>query len=128
MSKKSFLICRIAVSFLLGIVVAVSVINGYWYVAVSAIFAAMLFLWTCRRKVKDVLADERDYQIAGKAARIAFSIFSLALAILGIIIISLGRGIEKYEYIANTMLYSSCALVFLCSILFTIYRKRGERQ
>jgi uncharacterized membrane protein len=122
MSKQTFLIFKIITAISLSIIVSISVNMNYWYVALVAIITAFIFLSICRKKVNEVLADERDYVLAGKAAMMTFIISSMLMVSLGIVIFSIGRGIEKYEYVANTLFYSSCFLVFLYSASFHIYR------
>ena len=127
MSKKTFLICKILTVIILGAVVGFLVDLGHWPLPVVCTLAAFGFLWVCQKRVKGVIADERDYKIAGQAARAAFTIYSMVMVIIGLIVVSLSKSIPEYELPAHIILYSVCALVLLYAVLFAVYKRRGDK-
>jgi len=127
MTKKMFLVCRLIIAMLIGGTVGTTFQTDQWYLPVLCIIAGMALLYVCKTKVKDVLVDERDNKIGGQAARAAFSIYSITMCILGIISVSIGRTtVPEMLVTGYVMLYSTCALVLLYSILFIVYSKKGE--
>ena len=125
MSQKTFLIIRIITAMALAIVVSVFITQGNWYLPVTAVLAAFVFLLLTKKKVKGVIADERDYKIAGKASYMAMTIYTILAVIAGLIIFAKSKENESLMLISNILLYSVCLLMILYSVLFKIYVKRS---
>ena len=79
-----------------------------------------------RGKVKEVMADERDYMIVGKASSHAMKIYLLLSVIIGMILYSIGEKEGILFSIATTLLYSACFIMFLYAILFKIYERKDN--
>ncbi len=126
MNKKTFKIIQIITAMVLGVTVAVSVNLGNYLLATAAILAAFGFLYVLKSKVKEVLADERDYQIAGKASRMAITIYVVVLTPIGVAMMALSKTHPQFEYTASVLLYSVCGLMLLNAALFKIYNRHGE--
>lgn len=109
----------------LGITISISINYKNWYLAVLCILAALVLLIALKKRVKEVLYDERDYIIAGKAARLTISIYAMICAVLGIILYIIAKENLVLFGVSNTLLYSACFLIFLNSILFKIYEKKN---
>jgi len=126
MTKKAFSIYRIIAVIIVTIIVSISINYGNWYLPVISIMASWLFLYTLRRKVKEVIADERDYIIAGKASGLAMKIYISFSVIIGVILYSTGKENEILFNIATTLLYSACFLMIFYAVLFKIYERKDE--
>ncbi|MDD5290772.1 MAG: DUF2178 domain-containing protein [Patescibacteria group bacterium] len=126
MSKKAFLVVRIITVITLSILVGVSINLGNYVLPVVAIITASFLLYFFKGKVKEVMADERDYEIAGRAGRNAMTIYSLIMAIIGTVLMALSKTYPELESPALIVLYSVCFLVLLYSILFKIYSRYGK--
>lgn len=126
MNKKTFFIIRMATTAFLAAIVAVSVNYGNWYLPVSAIIAAFILLYFTKTKVKGVVADERDYKIAGQASYLAMTSYTVVATITGLIVYISGRDNPVMFAVGNVLLYSVLFLMFTYSILFRIYVKRGR--
>jgi len=74
------------------------------------------------------MEDERDYQIAGKAARIAITIYSITTSIIGATMMALAKTQPSFIIPSYMLLYSTCALILLYSILFKIFSKYGDNE
>jgi len=128
MTKKAFSIYRIIAVIIVTIIVSISINYGNWYLPVISIMASWLFLYTLRRKVKEVIADERDYIIAGKASGLAMKIYISFSVIIGMILYSTGKENEILFNIATTLLYSACFLMIFYAVLFKIYERKNENS
>ena len=128
MTKKAFSIYRIIAVIIVTIIVSISINYGNWYLPVISIMASWLFLYTLRRKVKEVIADERDYIIAGKASGLAMKIYISFSVIIGMILYSTGKENEVLFNIATTLLYSACFLMIFYAVLFKIYERKNENS
>jgi len=126
MTKKAFSIYRIIAVIIVTIIVSISINYGNWYLPVISIMASWLFLYTLRRKVKEVIADERDYIIAGKASGLAMKIYISFSVIIGMILYSTGKENEILFNIATTLLYSACFLMIFYAVLFKIYERKDK--
>lgn len=89
---------------------------------IAAVTVVSLVLLLLRRRVKEIIADERDYAIGGKSALLAMQIYSWFAVILMLILYSQRRLNPSYELIAFTLAYSTCFLMLLYSLIFK-YKK-----
>jgi uncharacterized membrane protein len=124
MTKKSFSICRLIAVSVVSIVVSVFINLGNWYLPIAAIAVSWISLYILRRKVDEVIADERDYKVAGKASGLAMNIHLIFSVIAGIVFYSFGRENAILFNIATTLLYSACFLMVLYAVLFKIYERK----
>lgn len=126
MTIKQFKYVRIAVVILLAIGVSQAITFRQYYLAVAGMAVAMAVLTLLRRRVKEVLADERDYEIAGKAARAAMQIFSW-IAVLAMFYFLAYQDVNPlYGPISQIIAYSICGLLLLYNALFYFYNRRAK--
>lgn len=118
MTKKQYLICRLLVSFFTALLVASAVTLGNYIMPLLIIIAGMTILYTCRKKVQDVLADERDYKIAGQASRYVLNAYCLVGAIITIVVFATSRDNSALMLLANFLAYSICLIMIINSFLF----------
>lgn len=123
MNKKSFITAKLAIVVLLSATVSFSVSNGYYILSGAAILAAVFLLFTLQKKVKEVMTDERDLELAGRAARQTITIYSITMALVGATLMAMAKTKPELALPAQIMLYSTCALVFLYSLLYKKYAK-----
>lgn len=128
MSEKTFLICKIITVMALGAIVSVSINYNNWYLPVIFTVASFALLYTLKKKVKGVVADERDYKIGGKASRLAITIYTVLSVVFGLVLYVEGKDNEVLFALGNLLLYSACFLMLLYSVLFKIYIKKDERD
>lgn len=125
MTQKSFKIIKIITAFFLAAIMAQAVIFNNYIIAALAIAAAVAVIFISRGKVEGVLADERDNEISGKAARLSLSIFSVVGAVATFIFTSLRDTNFVYEVAGSVLAYSVCALLLLYSLIFAFYEKQN---
>lgn len=123
MHLKTYTTVRLVTVFFLAMAcgIAGSTQNYFW--AIPAIIVATLFLFFIRGKVKEIIADERDYEIGGKAARFAIQIYSWIAVVAMFILLAQKNLNPSYEPIAYTLAYSTCLLLITYSIVFRYYAK-----
>jgi Predicted membrane protein len=88
MTLKQYKICRIAIVFALSMLISVSITLENYYLPIVFVITAAAAMYYCKKQLntKEVMADERDYQIAGTASRYAISIYGW-IATVGIFIL-----------------------------------------
>jgi len=93
----------------------------FWPIALLAV--GSLLLTFLRKKVKGVLADERDYATAGKAAFLAIQIYSWIAVVCMFALYAFSDLNPFYQPIAMTLAFSTCILMLLCSVIIRYYNK-----
>jgi uncharacterized membrane protein len=121
MSYKTFRWIKILLTAILAMTIITTMSTGDWYIPGATVIAVALLLWTLKSRVTDITEDERDWMIAGKAALIAMSLYSITIAALGTTFVALGKDNELFYIIGTTLLYSTSALVIMYAIFFKIY-------
>jgi uncharacterized membrane protein len=84
-----------------------------------------LVLFYLRKKVVEVIIDERDYQIGGKSALLSIQLTSWIGVIVMFILYALSDANHFYQPIAMTLAFSVCILMLTYSIIFKYYSKRN---
>jgi len=125
MSQKHYLTYKLLAVMVLAAIVSTSVNLGKYLPPLLAMAAAWGFLYVLKGKVKAVLADERDYLTAGKAARISLTAYALTMSIIGVVLMALSQSEPSLELPALMIVYPLCGLIVLNAVLFKIYDKRG---
>jgi uncharacterized membrane protein len=123
MTAKKFLVYRLIVVILLAGVVSSFVATGNYLVPIAAVITALIFLLIMKNKVNEVLADERDYKIAGNAARYAMNIFSAVSCVIILVLYALKKDRPDFELIGSVLAYAVCGLMLLYSFIFKYYQR-----
>ena len=124
MTLQQFKTAKIITAVALGIIIGRSVVNDNYIIPLMATAASAIILYFIRQKVKELIADERDYEIGGKAARTAMTVFSWIAVIIMFIFYSMRDVSPVYEAIALTLSYSVCFLLITYSLIFKYYYKK----
>lgn len=122
-SRKSFLIIKIATAMIISIVASQSIIARNFVLPILTIAAGFLILIYFKGRVAEVMTDERDYEAGGTAARWAIQIYGI-LAVAAMFILYAYQDINPfYEAVAGTLAYSVCFLLLIYSIIFHYYER-----
>jgi uncharacterized membrane protein len=130
MTTKQFQGVRIAVAIMLATSVSIAVSRGSYIAPVIAVIAGLIIISLAKRQVKDVLADERDYKLAGTAARWSLSIFSIIMLIGFFILFALKDKNPELANMATLFAYLTCGLMLLNSLVFYFlrYKESGDKK
>jgi len=123
MTLKKYQQIKIVVTIILAVVFSQFFFTKNFVLPVAILIAGSLFLLFLRRRVKEVIADERDYAVAGKAASWAVQIYSWIAVISMLIFHSFKDLNPAYEPIALTLSFSTCLLMFIYSLIFNFHNK-----
>lgn len=125
MTKKTFTIYKIIAVIVAAIATSISVKNGNWYLPLTFLVTGWVFLFALKSRVKEVITDERDYQLAGKASIYTMTTYNVIALIVGLILYVSEKDNVVLFSVGNTLIYSACFLMFLYAILLKINgRKR----
>ena len=123
MNQKTYQTWRIIIVFILAMVFSQSIVRGNYIIPVVLMVTSSLVLWYIRGRVKGVLADERDYAMAGKAALLAIQVFGWLAAVATLIFYSQRALNPMYETIGLTLSYSVLFLFLVYGVVFRYYNK-----
>lgn len=121
MTQKNYTKIRLVVVVITSIIFSQSLVLENFFIPVMTLAVASLTLLYLRKKVSGVIADERDYQLGGKAALLAIQVYSW-IAVVGMFLLySLQKINPYYEAIAMTLAFSTCILMLIYSLLYRYY-------
>ena len=128
MTKKQYLFCRLAVIVLLSFSISTSLSLGNYYLPLVFMLTATAALYYCRKqlKTKDVLVDERDYQLAGRAARYAIFIYSWLGAVGTFVLMALFDKQGGLYIVSQYLAFSVCFLMLTNALIFRYLSGRGK--
>ena len=128
MTIKKYKICRLAIVIILSMSISVSVSLDNYYLPIIFMLSSIAAMQYCRKqlKTKQVLVDERDYQIAGNAARYTIFVYSWIGAVATFVLMAVS-GKEGFLYMLSQYLaFSVCFLMLLNSFLFKYLSKKQK--
>jgi uncharacterized membrane protein len=124
MEQKTYNIVRIFCAMAVAGVCSIAVTQGNYVLPIIVGATAAFALYAMKKRVNGVLADERDYQIAGTAARWALYIYAVAAAVGSMVLMAARQGRPGFEPAAQILAYSACALLIMQGLFFKYLRNR----
>jgi len=121
MDRKKFVVYVAVVCAAMGAVVGygVSVRNALLPAITFAIGIVLIALG--RRRVTEVMEDERVIRISEKASMRVYQVFVTAAALIGTTLLALNR----YTEVGYTLAFSACALPILYMFFYGYYRRKS---
>jgi uncharacterized membrane protein len=126
MTLKSFKTAQITIAIIIAIVIGQSIVFKNYYLPFAVIAVGTLVMLVLRRRVKDVIADERDYQIGGRSALLTLQIYSWAAVVVMLVFYSFRETDVVYGTVAATLAFSTCVLMLLYAVIFKRYIRKGK--
>lgn len=122
MTLKQFNISRVITATSLAAVLSQAIVLKNYYLVTTAIFIAVLLLVYLKKQVTEVTADERDYKIAGDAARWTMTVFGLLGAIGSFVLLTARTYNPYFEAAGSTLAYAVCVMLIINSLLANYLR------
>ena len=126
MTVKRFMVYRLISVMILAGIISASISMGNYILPLVAVVTFIIIFYAMKKKVSEVMEDERDYEVAGKAARYAMSIFGGASGIIAIVLFALKSRNQIYELVGSTIAYAVCGLLLTYSIIFKYFQRQGK--
>lgn len=123
MTLKQYQRIKMAVVVITAFIYSQTLVRGNFIIPVAVLVVSILLLMFLRRNVSEIIADERDYYIGGKAAFMSLQIFSWASASLSFVFYAFRDSNSAYEIIGTTLAYSTCALLIINLIVYKYFYK-----
>jgi len=125
MNRKQFAWCEVIVALVLGVVVMWSISVGDLVLPVIAVIVGLGVLLLLRRRVEEVIVDERIHLIHEKASAMTVQVFALITVLIGFVLIVLSEsGYADFSQAGFTLAYCACALGLLHLIFRHYYRRK----
>jgi len=126
MTVKNFKIIKILIIVLIAVLASQSVIHRNFIVPIMGIALGSAVLFYFRRRVKGVMADERDYKIGGRAAILTIQIYSWVSVVIMFFLYSRVDSNPSFEFAASLLAFLVCFSLILYSILFKYFNKHEK--
>ncbi|HPS21741.1 MAG TPA: DUF2178 domain-containing protein [Candidatus Paceibacterota bacterium] len=123
MSNKQYQKIRLIITVIIAIIFGQAIVLENFLIPIITLIVASLVLIFLRRKVKDVISDERDVALGGKSALMAIQIYSWIAVVVMFILYAFRSTNPFYEPIGMTLAYSTCLLMIIYSVVFRFYNK-----
>jgi uncharacterized membrane protein len=125
MSYKTYRMIQALNGVVLGGIIGASVGLGNWIVPLCAVIISVAVMMVLRRRVREIVADERNYTIAEKAARLTMLIGVIGMVVVGAVLLMVGRGDSPGLTQAGfALVYAACALLVINYVAYYYYSKR----
>jgi uncharacterized membrane protein len=126
MDKKKFQLYRQIVTVVVAALVGWSVAaEASVIVPLIGIGAGMGLLYLLKKRVKEVMEDERTYRISERASRITVGVFAPVAVVAAIVLITLsGNVLPDLKQAGSALAYSACALMVLYHIFHLYYERK----
>ena len=121
---KQYNTIRLIMVMVLAIVIGNMIVLKNFFVPIILVVVSSLLLMFLRKKVKGVIADERDYDLARKSAFLAMQVYSWIAVVLMFLFYALSDTNPYYYPIAMTLAFSTCGLMLLQSFIFRFLNKK----
>ncbi len=123
MTLKQYQKVKLATTVIIAMIISQAILFNNFIIPVVVLIISSLGLLYLRRKVTEIIADERDYATAGRSALLAIQIYAWGAAIGMFIFYAFHDYNPAYEPVAITLAYSTCILMLVYSLIFRYYNK-----
>lgn len=124
MKWKQFRIISLLIVTVLGAVVSFSVSIRNPALAAGALLAGMAVLYISRRRVEDIVEDERIRQVSQRASWVTLQFTAIGFAFGGAILIAMREAYPGYADLGFFMAYAGCAVLVLYSVFYTYFNMK----
>ena len=125
MKLDTYVKIRTAIVFSIAVLTAYGVIQNNVFIVVVAVTGGIVALHVFRRSLTEIAHDERTILIRSKAASVTLAIITVAMAIIGLLLVFLsGQGMGNYEQIGYLLAYQANIILCLNALLSYYYRNR----
>ena len=110
----------------IGAAAAVGVIIGNVYVLLAAIAVGMALLIVLRRRLTEVVEDERTYAVAYRAARLTVAVIGIGMALVGAVVLAVARQdfTSTTAQIGFALEFATCALLVVNQAAYYYYGRK----
>ncbi len=128
MTLKTYNKIRLGIVVVTAFIFSQSLVFHNFFIPIMVLVLSSLSLFYLRKKVVEIIADERDYQIGGKSALLAIQLTSWIGVVVMFVLYALSNTNPFYQPIAMTLAFSVCILMLTYSVIFKYYSKHNFKD
>ncbi|MFA5318442.1 MAG: DUF2178 domain-containing protein [Patescibacteria group bacterium] len=125
MTLKQYRGAKLAIVMILAAVFGQSIVRENFFLPIALLAAGVLIMFFLRQRVgkNEIIADERDYQVGGKAALLAIQIYSW-IAVVSMFAFYSQKSVDPiFEAMGMVLAFSTTILLLLYALIFRYYHK-----
>ena len=128
MNRKQYTIIGIIMTGALGYVIGWSIQTGNIVLPFVAVAVATSLIYLLKKRVDEVIEDERIFRIFEKASGLTIKIFLPLMAVIGVVLVASNQGgLYDFGREGYTLLYTTSALLMVYMIFYIYYSIRVEK-
>ena len=106
--------------------ISISISLENYYLPIIFVLSSLAGIYYCRKhlQVATIMVDERDYQVAGKAARYTIFTYGLLGSVSTFILMAISQKGDVLYVLSQYLAFSVCFLMLLNAFLFRYLSKR----
>jgi uncharacterized membrane protein len=125
MSYKKYMVIRLLGAAIVAGLAVWAATSGNWLILIPAVVVIGIILVTIRKKVTEVVVDERVNTIAYRATRLAFLVFIYLAVIAGLVLVWVAKDAsDTLFHVGLTLDYSACALLLFYWVAYVYYNRK----
>lgn len=124
LTLKQYQTIKLITTFVLAMVIGIMVTLKNFFLPIMLVGTSFLLLMYLRKKVKGVLADERDYELGGKAALLTMQIWAWTAVILMFGFLAFSDKNPFFTVIAQVLSFSVCYFMILYGLIFKYFIRK----
>jgi len=126
MTLKQYKTCRLVIVVVLSMSISISISLENYYLPIIFVLSSLAGIYYCRKhlQVATIMVDERDYQVAGKAARYTIFTYGLLGSVSTFILMAISQKGDVLYVLSQYLAFSVCFLMLLNAFLFRYLSKR----
>jgi len=128
MTLKKYNWVQFAVMAVEIIIINFAIQSKNYLLGACAVLAAVIALNLTRKKVTQVIADERDYQLAGTAARYTLNIITICMAIAIFIAMIWADKDPVFQTVSTVLSFAVMGILFLSGAIHTTLRIIAQQK
>lgn len=126
MTFRSYRIWRFGTTGAAAAAAAAGIVVGNVYVVLIAIAAEFALLIFLRRRLSEIVEDERTCAVAYKAARLTVALVGIGMALAGAALLAAARQdfTSTSAYVGFTLEFTTCALLVVNQFAYHYYSRK----
>jgi len=126
MTKKQFKIIKLIIVAALAIIMSLAVNYNIAFIPPLAIIVSAVLIKILYKRVKEITVDERDFLLAGKAARLTLVFTILGLTILGSSLLAYSTTNPIFYRPGYLLLYITSTIMVVNIISYLYYKNKNN--
>lgn len=121
MKRKQFKIINFLTTMIMAAIIGFSISIGNPGIAIASFIGGIAVIFLSKRKLEDLVEDERIRQVSQKASGITLQFIVIVFAVGGTVLVAMRDTCPKYTDLGFFMSYVACAILVFYSIFYMYF-------